>query len=223
LPSRSFGTGRCLFSRFTGSIYAFCFTHGRQQNRLFGAFRRSRRIADSSAHSLVGIRGVQVAFGFATFLTLLIVSQNTPALVVISAAHITNGALTLAVSVVMMIQIRYRVRGAANARIVNRFFASAHFANVPSQQLSARLYSAFKNPVRAGAYPTPDKARENCQGSFSTSSMSVNRSAAGIICGRGPHATRKASSAVVVSSPKSFFRPGYCVRCARRAAFFLSR
>ena len=41
--------------------------------------------------------------------------------------------------------------------------------------------------------------------------------------GRDPHARRKASSAVVVSSLKSFFRPGYCVRCARRAAFFLSR
>ncbi|HEX7531571.1 MAG TPA: hypothetical protein VF333_10530, partial [Pyrinomonadaceae bacterium] len=31
---------------------------------------------------------------------------------------------------------------------------------------------------------------------------SVNRSAAGIVCHRGPHATRKASSAVVVSSLK---------------------
>jgi len=52
---------------------------------------------------------------------------------------------------------------------------------------------------------------------------SVNRSAAGTVRGLGPHARRKDSSAVVVSSLKSFFRPGYCVRCARRAAFFLSR
>lgn len=49
-------------------------------------------------------------------------------------------------------------------RIINAFLRSAHFADVPSQQLSARLYSAFKKRIRAGAYPNPDKAREKLSG-----------------------------------------------------------
>jgi heme A synthase len=67
-----------------------------------------------AAHSLVGIGGVQVLLGFATFLILLMVSQNTPALVAISVAHIAVGAVTLAASVAMVIQIRCNIRATAS-------------------------------------------------------------------------------------------------------------
>jgi hypothetical protein len=50
------------------------------------------------------------------------------------------------------------------ARIIPAFFQSKHFAEVPSQQLSARLFSTFKKRVREGAYPSPDKAREKLSG-----------------------------------------------------------
>jgi heme A synthase len=69
----------------------------------------AHRALRPAAHSLVGIGGLQVVLGFATFLILLMVTQNTPALVWISVAHITVGAATLAMSVVMMIQIRYHI------------------------------------------------------------------------------------------------------------------
>jgi hypothetical protein len=50
------------------------------------------------------------------------------------------------------------------ARIIASFFQSEHFAEVPSQQLSARLFSTFKKRVREGAYPNPEKAREKLSG-----------------------------------------------------------
>jgi hypothetical protein len=50
------------------------------------------------------------------------------------------------------------------ARVIPAFFQSKHFAEVPSQQLSARLFSTFKKRVREGAYPNPDKAREKLSG-----------------------------------------------------------
>jgi hypothetical protein len=50
------------------------------------------------------------------------------------------------------------------ARVIPAFFRSKHFAKVPSQQLSARLFSTFKKRVREGAYPNPDKAREKLSG-----------------------------------------------------------
>ena len=49
-------------------------------------------------------------------------------------------------------------------RIIPAFFRSKHFAKVPSQQLSARLFSTFKKRVREGAYPNPEKAREKLSG-----------------------------------------------------------
>jgi hypothetical protein len=49
-------------------------------------------------------------------------------------------------------------------RIIPSFFQSKHFAEVPSQQLSARLFSTFKKRVREGAYPNPEKAREKLSG-----------------------------------------------------------
>jgi hypothetical protein len=50
------------------------------------------------------------------------------------------------------------------ARIIPSFFQSKHFAAVPSQQLSARLFGTFKKRVREGAYPNPEKAREKLSG-----------------------------------------------------------
>jgi hypothetical protein len=50
------------------------------------------------------------------------------------------------------------------ARVIPAFFHSKHFAEVPSQQLSARLFSTFKKRVREGAYPNPEKAREKLSG-----------------------------------------------------------
>ncbi len=52
----------------------------------------------------------------------------------------------------------------AAARVIPSFFASKHFAEVPSQQLSARLFSTFKKRVREGAYPNPEKARKKLSG-----------------------------------------------------------
>jgi hypothetical protein len=49
-------------------------------------------------------------------------------------------------------------------RVIPLFFDSKHFAEVPSQQLSARLFSTFKKRVREGAYPDPEKAREKLSG-----------------------------------------------------------
>jgi hypothetical protein len=50
------------------------------------------------------------------------------------------------------------------ARVIPAFFQSKHFAEVPSQQLSARLFSTFKKRVREGAYPNPENAREKLSG-----------------------------------------------------------
>jgi hypothetical protein len=50
------------------------------------------------------------------------------------------------------------------ARVIPAFFQSQHFAEVPSQQLSARLFSTFKKRVREGAYPNREKAREKLSG-----------------------------------------------------------
>ena len=50
------------------------------------------------------------------------------------------------------------------ARVIPAFFGSKHFAEVPAQQLSARLFSTFKKRVREGAYPNPEKAREKLSG-----------------------------------------------------------
>jgi hypothetical protein len=52
-------------------------------------------------------------------------------------------------------------------KVIPSFFLSEHFAAVPSQQLSARLFSAFKKRVREGAYPNPEKAREKLSGFLS--------------------------------------------------------
>jgi hypothetical protein len=50
------------------------------------------------------------------------------------------------------------------AGVVASFFRSKHFAEVPSQQLSARLFSSFKKRVRDGHFPNPEKARTKVRG-----------------------------------------------------------
>jgi hypothetical protein len=51
-----------------------------------------------------------------------------------------------------------------DARVIHSFFQSEHFAEVPSQQLTARLFSTFKQRVREGAYRNPEKARQELSG-----------------------------------------------------------
>jgi heme A synthase len=67
-----------------------------------------------AALALVVIAGLQVLLGFATFLVLLMATQNTPALVAVSVAHIATGAITLAAAVAMTIQIRRNIRASAS-------------------------------------------------------------------------------------------------------------
>lgn len=57
-----------------------------------------------------------------------------------------------------------RLKGSVELTTIGGFFKSTHFAKVPSQQLSARLFSAFKKRVREGMYPNPQKARDKYEG-----------------------------------------------------------
>lgn len=62
---------------------------------------------------LMSIAGAQVLLGFAAFVARLMTDQPTPAVVVITVAHVVTGALTLAVSVILAIQIGRNVRAAS--------------------------------------------------------------------------------------------------------------
>jgi hypothetical protein len=63
-----------------------------------------------AALALVIVTGVQVILGFVTFILLLMGSGSVVALLMLSVAHVSAGALTLAASVVLAIQIRRYVR-----------------------------------------------------------------------------------------------------------------
>jgi heme A synthase len=63
-------------------------------------------VLQPAALALAIVTGVQVCLGFATFITLLIVSGGSAALLILSTAHVATGALTLAASVALAIQIR---------------------------------------------------------------------------------------------------------------------
>lgn len=56
------------------------------------------------------VTGVQVALGFAVFILLLISSGGTTALLILSVCHVATGALTLAASAVLTIEILRNVR-----------------------------------------------------------------------------------------------------------------
>jgi heme A synthase len=63
-----------------------------------------------AALALVIVTGVQVILGFVTFILLLMGAGSAIALLMLSVAHVSTGALTLAASVVLAIQIRRYVR-----------------------------------------------------------------------------------------------------------------
>jgi len=59
-----------------------------------------------AALALVIVAGVQVLLGFAVYLVLLMSSENNTGLIVTGVLHVTNGALTLAASVVLAMQMQ---------------------------------------------------------------------------------------------------------------------
>jgi len=63
-----------------------------------------------AALTLVIVTGVQVALGFITFILLLMNAGSPAALLILSVAHVSTGAVTLAASVVFAIQIRRYIR-----------------------------------------------------------------------------------------------------------------
>jgi heme A synthase len=67
-----------------------------------------------AAVALAVIAGTQVALGFATLIILLVGSEGAP-LMFTSVAHVATGALTLAASVVLAIQVRRCVQTAESA------------------------------------------------------------------------------------------------------------
>lgn len=68
-----------------------------------------------AAVTLMSIAGAQVLLGFAAFLTRLMTDQVTLAVLIFTVAHVVTGALTLAASVFLAIQIRRNVRAASPA------------------------------------------------------------------------------------------------------------
>jgi heme A synthase len=58
-----------------------------------------------AALALLIITGVQVLLGFSVYLVLLMSSENNPGLIITGVFHVANGALTLAASVVLMMQM----------------------------------------------------------------------------------------------------------------------
>jgi hypothetical protein len=64
----------------------------------------------------------------------------------------------------MVYVLSVKEMGGDAALVIPSFFKSKHFAEVPSQQLSARLFSTFKQRLRKGAYRNLEKARERLSG-----------------------------------------------------------
>jgi heme A synthase len=64
-----------------------------------------------AALALLIIAGVQVLLGFTVFLILLMSSENNPGLKMSSAVHVMTGALTLAASIVLAMQLRRSLTG----------------------------------------------------------------------------------------------------------------
>lgn len=71
------------------------------------------RSLNSSAVALLTIVLVQVSLGITAFILRLLENESTPWFVVSAASHVTVGALTLAASVVLAMQIRRNVRPAS--------------------------------------------------------------------------------------------------------------
>jgi heme A synthase len=65
-----------------------------------------------AAKLLIGITFTQVMLGMAAFITRLMMAQGSLPVVIIGVAHVTNGSLTLATTVVLTLLIRRYVRAA---------------------------------------------------------------------------------------------------------------
>jgi len=63
-----------------------------------------------AAITLLIITGVQVLLGFSVYMVLLVSSENNPGLVITGVMHVFNGALTLAASVVLTMQIHRNIK-----------------------------------------------------------------------------------------------------------------
>lgn len=64
------------------------------------------------AKILIGVTFAQVMLGMAAFITRLMMAEGTLPMVVVSVAHVANGALTLAATTLLMLQIRRYIRPA---------------------------------------------------------------------------------------------------------------
>jgi heme A synthase len=73
----------------------------------------SHPFLQAAALALIIVTGVQVILGFVTFILLLMGSGSVVALMMLSVAHVSTGALTLAASVVLAIQIQRYVKTAS--------------------------------------------------------------------------------------------------------------
>jgi heme A synthase len=69
-----------------------------------------------AALALLIIAGVQVLLGFAVYLVLLMSQENNVGLVVTGVLHVMNGALTLAASVVLAMQMRRHLIQSSGAK-----------------------------------------------------------------------------------------------------------
>lgn len=71
------------------------------------------QVLKRAANTLMAVTFTQVGLGIGVFTVLSLTTEATPAVMVFSVAHVTVGALTLAASVVLGIQIRRNVHPAA--------------------------------------------------------------------------------------------------------------
>jgi heme A synthase len=67
-----------------------------------------------AAVALGVVTAVQVALGFPTFILLVMGLDNSLALLIVSVAHVTTGAVTLAASVLLAMRIRQCVRSSGH-------------------------------------------------------------------------------------------------------------
>jgi len=72
-----------------------------------------------AALALVIITGVQVLLGFSVYMVLLVSSKNNLGLIITGVVHVVNGALTLAASAVLTMQIH------RNLKVTNRSVTSS--------------------------------------------------------------------------------------------------
>jgi hypothetical protein len=79
-----------------------------------------------------------------------------------------DGPISASIVEAMVYVLSIKNMEADAARIIPLFFQSKHFAEVPSQNLSARLFSVFKKRLREGRTQTLKRRERSCQGFCST-------------------------------------------------------